>query len=118
MCAIPSKVNWPMTVPTNALTLTHALIAGWVRPDVAHATVVDDVHVVLLHTSAVVMETVAVKLVPPKFRPLIWSAALEVSAALTGSLALTNGAAEHIHARIKALCDVTLSTRTVECESH
>lgn len=84
----------------------------------AHATVVDDVHVVLLHTSVVVMETVAVELVPPKFRPLIWRAALEVSAALTGSLAVTNGAAEHIHAPIKALCHVTLHIHTVECESH
>ena len=53
----------------------------------AHATVVDDVHVVLLHAleEPAVMEIVGVKLTPPKFRPEIVTIGPKVRTPLAGT---------------------------------
>ena len=63
----------------------------------AHATVVDDVHEVLVHASMAVTDAVAVELVPPKLRPLIVRTPTVVSPALAGAKADTNGAAHVLY---------------------
>ena len=60
----------------------------------AHATIVDDVHEVLVHASMAVTDAVAVELVPPKLRPLIVSVPTEVSPPLKREMAETSGAAQ------------------------
>jgi hypothetical protein len=70
------------------------------------ASVVDDVHAVLLHASDIVSAAVDVKLVPPKLRPLSVTMPLAVSPELAAWLELTTGAAR-----------ATLSKRTGNARS-
>ncbi len=62
----------------------------------AQATVVDDVHAVLMHTSAVASDAVGVRSELAKPKPLIVTDPLEVRPMFGGLLALTHGA-EHPH---------------------
>ncbi len=59
----------------------------------AHATVVADVHAVLMHMLAAVTDAVAVKPAEPKFSPLIVSVPPALDAEFAGVLPLTIGAA-------------------------
>ncbi len=64
-----------------------------------HATVVDDVHAVLLQASVVASDAVGVTTNPPKLRPLIVTKPPDVTAAFVGPLALTHGAAARRQSR-------------------
>ena len=96
-CAAPSKLNCPTNVPATALTLTAVRPAA--EPPYAcgaHATVVADVHALLLHTSVTASDAVGVKSDRPKLSPLIVTDPLELTTmfgrALGGLLMLTHGA--------------------------
>ena len=82
-----------MRVPTTAPTLTAVRTAEPPYAAGPHATVVDDVHAVLLQASVVVSDAVGVTTNPPKLRPLIVTKLPDVTAAFAGPVALTHGAA-------------------------
>jgi hypothetical protein len=89
----PSKLNSPVDVPANPLKLTKVCR----RPVPlyacgAHATVVADVHALLLHVSDAVSEAVADVSAAPKLKPLIVTLPPAVGAAFAAA-ALVTGAA-------------------------
>ena len=90
----PSKLKRPLQVPGMPLIVTVVQ-----RDDPAvyacplQASVVDDVHAVLLQASDIASAAVDVKLVPPKLRPLSVTMPLAVSPELAAWLELTTGAA-------------------------
>jgi hypothetical protein len=90
----PSKLKCPVSVPATALTMT-AVRSTAMPPYTsgAHATLVADVHALLLHASAAVSEAVGVKAGFPKLSPLIVTVPLAEGAALAEA-ALTTGAAK------------------------
>jgi hypothetical protein len=87
------KLNCLVSEPTIALTLTAVRTAVPPCACGAHATVVADVHAVLLHTSAAVSDAVAVRLEDAKLSPLIVTVPLPLGTALAAAV-LTTGAAE------------------------
>jgi hypothetical protein len=89
----PSKLNCPASVPTTAPTLIAIRAAEPLYAGGAHATVVADVHAVLLHTSAVASDAVAVGLEVPKLSPLIVMVPLPLDTAFAMAV-LTTGAAQ------------------------
>ena len=90
---VPSKVNCPITVPATALTLTAVRATEPLYAAGAHATVVADVHAVLMHGSAVVNDAVGVAATEPKPMPIIMTDPPEVTPMLSGMLTLAHGAA-------------------------
>jgi hypothetical protein len=84
-------------VPTTPLTLTDTAdiidVDETERAPIRHARAVADVHVLVLHVPAEVINTVAVETADPKLNPLIVSVAPALHAALAGVWPLTTGAA-------------------------
>ena len=81
-------------MPATALTLTAVRTAA--EPPYtcgAHATVVADVHALLLHASAAVIDAVAVGPAVPKLSPLIVTVPPPPLGAVLAELVLTTGAA-------------------------
>ncbi len=89
----PSKLKRPLLVPAIPLIVTVVQRDEPVYACTLQASVVDDVHAVLLHASDIVRAAVDVKFVPPKLRPLIVTMPLAVSPELAAWLELTTGAA-------------------------
>jgi hypothetical protein len=90
---VPSKLNCPGKVPVTPLTLT--AVRSTAEPPYAcgaHATVVADVHALLLHTSAAVKDAVVVRPSVPKFNPLIVTVAPPLGETFAEAV-LTTGAA-------------------------
>ena len=79
-------------MPATAATLTAVRTAVPPCACGAHATVVADVHAVLLHTSAAVSDAVTVGLEVAKLSPLIVTVPLPLGAAFAETV-LTTGAA-------------------------
>ena len=68
----PSKLNRPVSVPATPLTLTAVRTAAALPyACTAHATVVAELHALLPHTSAAVIDAVAVRPAVPKLSPPI-----------------------------------------------
>ena len=89
----PSKLNSPVRVATTALTLTVVRTAEPPYAAGPHATVVDDVHVVLPHMSPTPRDALGVTTNPPKPRPPIVMVPPPVAPTFDGLLMLTHGAA-------------------------
>ncbi len=85
-------MNCPGRVPASAVTLTPIHTPEPPYAAGAHATVVADVHAVLLHASATAMDAVGVTATQPKCRPLIVTDPPEVRPMFGGLLTLTHGA--------------------------
>ena len=112
----PSKLKCPVSVPATALTLT--AVRGTAKPPYtsgAHATLVADVHALLVHASAAVSEAVGVKAGLPKLSPLIVTVPLAEGAALAEA-ALTTGAAKTERDGRALAAQRGASERTVEGE--
>ena len=88
----PSKLNI-IKVPATALTLTAVRTAEPPYAAGPHATVVADVHVVLLHMSPTPRDALGVTTNPPKPRPPIVMVPPPVAPTVDGLLMLTHGAA-------------------------
>jgi hypothetical protein len=89
----PSKLSCPVAVPATPLTLTAVRTPA--EPSYAcgaHATVVADVHALLPHTSAALIDAVAVGPTAPKLSPPIVTVPPPLGAALAETV-LTTGAA-------------------------
>ena len=90
--SILSKLNNPVRVPAIAPTLTAVRTAEPLYAAGPHATVVDDVHVVLPHMSPTPRDALGVTTNPPKPRPPIVMAPPPVAPTFEGLLMLTHGA--------------------------
>ncbi len=89
-------------MPATALTLTAVRATEPLYAAGAHATVVADVHAVLMHGSAVVNDAVGVPTSLPKLMPIIVTDPPEVTPMFGGMLMLTHGAASPHSAMMRA----------------
>ena len=89
----PAKLNRPVSVPATPLTLTAVRTAAALPyACTAHATVVAELHALLPHTSAALIDAVAVGSAVPKLSPPIVTVPPPLGAALA-EVVLTTGAA-------------------------
>jgi hypothetical protein len=79
-------------VPTSTLTLTTVTATPPSYSNGAHATVVADVHELLLHEFAPVSEAIADGSAVPKFKPLIVTVPIAEDALFLGTSPLVTGA--------------------------